>query len=458
MMKSVQRALAFGLLVSLSGLAAAQVMLKDGHPGKYFVKNGDTLWDISARFLEEPWQWPEIWQINEEIRNPHLIYPGDEIRLTYVNGEPRLSVKRGVEEKTLPNGTVKLTPKVREIANDEAIPAIPAGAIAAYLKEGLVVSREEIAEAPYIVGGRDRRVIFGEGDTVYARDVKDEWADLQRGYGFYRVGEQYVDPDTNEVLGYEARQIGLGRVADHDEDMLTLRVTRSSEDLRIDDRLFSTEDRRVRSARVPITAKVVADMITAVGIDRVVTVDLHADQIQGFFDIPVDNVYATPLIVADIERQNHDDLMVVSPDVGGVVRARALAKQLNDADLAIIDKRRPKANISQVMHIIGEVEGRTCILVDDMVDTAGTLCHAAKALKDHGAAQVYAYCTHPILSGKAIENITGSVLDELVVTNTIPLTPAAEACERIRQLDMAPIVAEAMRRISNEESISAMFR
>ncbi|WP_062814982.1 LysM domain-containing protein [uncultured Alcanivorax sp.] len=281
MMKSVQRALAFGLLVSLSGLAAAQVMLKDGHPGKYFVKNGDTLWDISARFLEEPWQWPEIWQINEEIRNPHLIYPGDEIRLTYVDGEPRLSVKRGVEEKTLPNGTVKLTPKVREIANDEAIPAIPAGAIAAYLKEGLVVSREEIAEAPYIVGGRDRRVIFGEGDTVYARDVKDEWADLQRGYGFYRVGEQYVDPDTNEVLGYEARQIGLGRVADHDEDMLTLRVTRSSEDLRIDDRLFSTEDRRVRSVLYPsapdtkIEGKVIRffDRISSVARNDVVVVN-----------------------------------------------------------------------------------------------------------------------------------------------------------------------------------------
>src|SRR5690606_23071587 len=185
---------------------------------------------------------------------------------------------------------------------------------------------------------------------------------------------------------------------------------------------YSRQDRRVRSARVPITAKVVADMITGVGVDRVVTVDLHADQIQGFFDIPVDNVYATPLIVADIERQNYDDLMVVSPDVGGVVRARALAKALDDADLAIIDKRRPKANESQVMHIIGEVEGRSCVIVDDMVDTAGTLCKAAQALKDHGAKRVIAYCTHPVLSGPAVENIAKSALDQLVVTDTIPLS------------------------------------
>jgi ribose-phosphate pyrophosphokinase len=220
---------------------------------------------------------------------------------------------------------------------------------------------------------------------------------------------------------------------------------------------YARQDRRVRSARVPITAKVVADMITAVGIDRVVTVDLHADQIQGFFDIPVDNVYATPLIVADIERQNHDDLMVVSPDVGGVVRARALAKQLNDADLAIIDKRRPKANVSQVMHIIGEVEGRTCILVDDMVDTAGTLCKAAQALKDHGAAKVYAYITHPVLSGPAIDNIANSALDQLVVTDTIPLSEAGRACANIRVLSLAPMLAETIRRVNNEESLSAMF-
>lgn len=220
---------------------------------------------------------------------------------------------------------------------------------------------------------------------------------------------------------------------------------------------YSRQDRRVRSARVPITAKVVADMITGVGVDRVVTVDLHADQIQGFFDIPVDNVYATPLIVADIERQHYDDLMVVSPDVGGVVRARALAKQLNDADLAIIDKRRPKANESQVMHIIGEVEGRSCVIVDDMVDTAGTLCKAAQALKDNGARQVIAYCTHPVLSGPAVDNIANSALDQLVVTDTIPLSAAARATGRIRVLSLAPMLAETVRRVNNEESLSAMF-
>ena len=220
---------------------------------------------------------------------------------------------------------------------------------------------------------------------------------------------------------------------------------------------YARQDRRVRSARVPITAKVVADMITAVGIDRVVTVDLHADEIQGFFDIPVDNVYGTPLFVADIERQKHDDLMVVSPDVGGVVRARALAKQLNDADLAIIDKRRPKANESQVMHIIGEVEGRTCVLVDDIVDTAGTLCKAAQALKDHGAAKVIAYCTHPVLSGPAIDNISNSAMDQLVVTDTIPLSEQGRQCDKIRVLRLAPMLAETIRRVNNEESLSAMF-
>jgi ribose-phosphate pyrophosphokinase len=220
---------------------------------------------------------------------------------------------------------------------------------------------------------------------------------------------------------------------------------------------YARQDRRVRSARVPITAKVVADMITTVGIDRVVTVDLHADQIQGFFDIPVDNVYGTPLMVADIERQDYDDMMVVSPDVGGVVRARALAKQLNDADLAIIDKRRPKANESQVMHIIGEVEGRTCVLVDDLVDTAGTLCKAAEALKAHGAKAVYSYATHAVLSGPAIDNINNSQLDQLVVTDTIPLSEAGKACDKIRVLPLAPMMAETIRRINNEESLSAMF-
>ncbi len=220
---------------------------------------------------------------------------------------------------------------------------------------------------------------------------------------------------------------------------------------------YSRQDRRVRSRRVPITAKVVADMITAAGIDRVVTVDLHAEQIQGFFDIPVDNVYATPLIVNDIKEQQYRDLMVVSPDVGGVVRARALAKQLGDTDLAIIDKRRPKANVSQVMHIIGEVEGRSCVLVDDIVDTAGTLCKAVKALKDRGAAEVYAYCTHAVLSGSAIDNISASGLDQLVVTDTIPLSDAAKATGKIRTVSLAPMLAETIRRINNEESLSAMF-
>jgi ribose-phosphate pyrophosphokinase len=220
---------------------------------------------------------------------------------------------------------------------------------------------------------------------------------------------------------------------------------------------YARQDRRVRSARVPITAKIVADMLTTVGIDRVLTVDLHADQIQGFFDIPVDNIYASPVMLADLEKQGYDNVMVVSPDVGGVVRARAVAKQLDDADLAIIDKRRPKANESQVMHIIGEVKGRDCVIVDDMVDTAGTLCKAAEALKNHGARRVVAYCTHAVLSGPAIKNISASALDELVVTDTIPLTDEARNSGRIRQVSLSALLAETVRRINNEESISAMF-
>ncbi len=219
---------------------------------------------------------------------------------------------------------------------------------------------------------------------------------------------------------------------------------------------YARQDRRVRSARVAISAKVVADMISAVGVNRVLTVDLHAEQIQGFFSIPVDNVYGSPVLTDDIERQHHKELIVVSPDIGGVVRARAVAKQLN-ADLAIIDKRRPTANVAQVMHIIGDVENRTCLIVDDMVDTAGTLCKAADALKEHGASKVVAYCTHPVLSGPAIDNINSSKLDELVVTDTIPLSDAAKKCKRIRQLSMAKLLAESIRRVSNEESISAMF-
>jgi ribose-phosphate pyrophosphokinase len=220
---------------------------------------------------------------------------------------------------------------------------------------------------------------------------------------------------------------------------------------------YARQDRRVRSARVPITAKVVADMMVAVGVDRVLTVDLHAEQIQGFFDVPVDNVYGSPVLINDIIEQQYENLMIVSPDIGGVVRARAVAKQLNDLDLAIIDKRRPKANVSQVMHIIGDVKDRTCVLVDDMVDTAGTLCKAAEALKLHGARKVIAYCTHPVLSGAAITNINNSELDELVVTDTIPLSVEALACNRIRQLSMATLLAESIRRVNNEESLSALF-
>ncbi|BAO43229.1 ribose-phosphate diphosphokinase [Thiolapillus brandeum] len=220
---------------------------------------------------------------------------------------------------------------------------------------------------------------------------------------------------------------------------------------------YSRQDRRPRSARVPITARLAAKMMGTAGADRVLTMDLHADQIQGFFDIPVDNIYSSPILLGDIWRQKYPELMVVSPDVGGVVRARALAKRLDDADLAIIDKRRPKANEAQVMNIIGDVDGRSCVLVDDLVDTAGTLCKAADALKEHGAARVVAYCTHAVLSGPAVKNIEGSNLDELVVTNTIPLQPEAEASGRIRQLSIAGILAETMRRINNEESVSSLF-
>ena len=221
---------------------------------------------------------------------------------------------------------------------------------------------------------------------------------------------------------------------------------------------YARQDRRPRSSRMPITAKVAASMFSAVRVDRVLTVDLHADQIQGFFDIPVDNVYASPLLLADIWRAHGtDNLIVVSPDVGGVVRARAIAKRLDDADLAIIDKRRPRANVATVMNIIGDVEGKTCVLVDDIVDTAGTLCAAANALKERGAHKVAAYCTHPVLSGAAIDNITRSQLDELVVTDTIPLGEAARACGRIRQLSVAELLAETIRRVAFGESVSSLY-
>jgi len=220
---------------------------------------------------------------------------------------------------------------------------------------------------------------------------------------------------------------------------------------------YSRQDRRPQSARVPITAKVVANMIASVGTDRVLTIDLHADQIQGYFDLPLDNVYASPILLSDIWRQEYKNLMVVSPDVGGVVRARALARQLDNAELAIIDKRRPRPNEAKVMNIIGDVSNRICVIIDDMVDTAGTLCEAAGALKEHGAERVVAYCTHPVLSGQAVNNIEASQLDELVVTNTIPLKEQAEACAKIRQLSVADLLAETMRRISEEESVSSLF-
>jgi ribose-phosphate pyrophosphokinase len=221
---------------------------------------------------------------------------------------------------------------------------------------------------------------------------------------------------------------------------------------------YARQDRRPRSARVPISAKVVADMISASGVDRVMTVDLHADQIQGFFNIPVENVYASPVLVDHALAQRYENSIVVSPDVGGVVRARAIAKQLDDIDLAIIDKRRPHANESEVMNVIGDVERRTCIIVDDMVDTAGTLCAAADALKERGALQVVAYITHPVLSGEAITRINASQIDRMVVTDTIPLCDAARACSKIEQLSLDRLLGEAIRRVSNEESISAMFR
>ncbi|HRH05171.1 MAG TPA: ribose-phosphate pyrophosphokinase, partial [Burkholderiaceae bacterium] len=220
---------------------------------------------------------------------------------------------------------------------------------------------------------------------------------------------------------------------------------------------YARQDRRPRSARVPITAKVVANLLQTVGVSRVLTMDLHADQIQGFFDIPVDNIYASPILLGDLRQQNYKDLIVVSPDVGGVVRARALAKQLG-CDMAIIDKRRPKANVSEVMHVIGDIDGRNCVIMDDMIDTAGTLVKAAEVLKERGAKKVYAYCTHPVFSGPAIERITqGSALDEVVITNTIPLNAEALNCKKIRQLSVAPLIAETIQRIASGESVMSLF-
>ncbi|KPF50175.1 ribose-phosphate pyrophosphokinase [beta proteobacterium AAP121] len=219
---------------------------------------------------------------------------------------------------------------------------------------------------------------------------------------------------------------------------------------------YARQDRRPRSTRVPISAKVVANLLETVGVERVLTMDLHADQIQGFFDIPVDNIYASPVLLSDLKSKNYPNLVVVSPDVGGVVRARALAKQLG-CDLAIIDKRRPTANVSEVMHVIGEIDGRNCVIMDDMIDTAGTLVKAAEVLKARGAKSVYAYCTHPVFSGPAVERIAGSQIDEVVITNTIPLSDAGKACGKIRQLSVAFLFAETIRRISDGESVTSLF-
>ncbi len=219
---------------------------------------------------------------------------------------------------------------------------------------------------------------------------------------------------------------------------------------------YARQDRRPRSTRVPISAKVVANLLETVGVERVLTMDLHADQIQGFFDIPVDNIYASPVLLSDLKSKNYKDLVVISPDVGGVVRARALAKQLG-CDLAIIDKRRPTANVSEVMHVIGEIEGRNCVIMDDMIDTAGTLVKAAEVLKARGAKSVYAYCTHPVFSGPAVERIASSEIDEVVITNTIPMSDAAKACSKIRQLSVAFLFAETIRRISDGESVTSLF-
>ena len=220
---------------------------------------------------------------------------------------------------------------------------------------------------------------------------------------------------------------------------------------------YARQDRRPRSARVPITAKVVANLLQTVGVSRILTMDLHADQIQGFFDIPVDNIYASPVLLGDLRQKNYEDLIVVSPDVGGVVRARALAKQVG-CDMAIIDKRRPKANVSEVMHVIGDIDGRNCVIMDDMIDTAGTLVKAAEVLKERGAKKVYAYCTHPVFSGPAIERIRlGDALDEVVITNTIPLSAEAATCKKIRQLSVAPLIAETIQRIASGESVMRLF-
>lgn len=307
-------------------------------------------------------------------------------------------------------------------------------------------------------------VFTGTANPLLAKDVADE---LGIELGRAHVGRFSDGEITVEILEHvRGRDVFVLQPTSHPtsdmlmEVMVMVDALRRSSAGRITAAIpyygYSRQDRRPRSARVAITAKVVANMLTGVGINRLLTMDLHSDQLQGFFDIPVDNIYATPLLTQDIINQKYENLVVVSPDVGGVVRARATAKAL-DADLAIIDKRRPKANVAKVMNIIGEVDGRTCIIMDDMVDTANTLCEAAAALKEKGAEKVLAYATHPVLSGNAAERIAASELDELVVTNTIALSTASATSGKIRQLNAAPLLAETIKRISQEQSVSTLF-
>lgn len=307
-------------------------------------------------------------------------------------------------------------------------------------------------------------VFTGTANPLLAKDVADELGiELGRAHvGRFSDGEITVEI-LEHVRGRDVFVLQPTSYPTSDmlmEVMVMVDALRRSSAGRITAAIpyygYSRQDRRPRSARVAITAKVVANMLTGVGINRLLTMDLHSDQLQGFFDIPVDNIYATPLLTQDIINQKHENLVVVSPDVGGVVRARATAKLLN-SDLAIIDKRRPKANVAKVMNIIGDVDGRTCIIMDDMVDTANTLCEAAAALKEQGANKVLAYATHPVLSGNAADRIAASQLDELVVTNTIALSTASATCSKIRQLNAAPLLAETIKRISQEESVSSLF-
>ena len=305
----------------------------------------------------------------------------------------------------------------------------------------------------------------GNSNPALARDIA---AHLQMNLGDVTVG-RFSDGEIMVEVGENVRSrevfVIQSLCAPSNDNLMELLVIadalRRASALRVTAVIpymgYARQDRRPRSARVPITAKVIANMIGSVGVNRVLTVDLHADQIQGFFDMPLDNVYASPVLLGDVWKHEYEDLMVVSPDVGGVVRARALAKRLDDTDLAIIDKRRPNPNESEVMNIIGDVKGRSCVIIDDLVDTAGTLCNAAGALKEFGAKKVVAYCTHPVLSGNAVNNIENSKLDELVVTDTIPLRENAKNCSKIRQLSIANMLGESIRRVAEGDSLSSMF-